>query len=184
MQEKTDEQLMVMFSKGDHPAFAVLYARHKDPLYRYFRRQLKLEQQVMAEELFQEVWFKVIDARESYEPTAKFTTWVYQIAHNLMVDVYRKRLSEKDYLAQLDECNTEHTDENALAIRSKNAIRTCMDGLAPLQLEAFMLKHESGFSLKQICDIVASKPETIKTRLRYAMENLRECLTGKLGGRQ
>ncbi|MBD1558375.1 sigma-70 family RNA polymerase sigma factor [Vibrio sp. S9_S30] len=184
MQDNTDEQLMVMYSKGDQSAFAALYSRHKAPLYRYFGRQLKLEQKNMVEELFQDVWFKVIDARESYEPKAKFTTWLYQIAHNLLIDVYRKRLSEREHLATLNEGRVEQMDENTHVLQSKHAIRACMDGLAPLQLEAFMLKHESGFATKQICDIVGSKPETIKTRLRYAMENLRECLIRKLGGRE
>ncbi len=124
----------------------------------------------------------MIDKRESYTPTAKFTTWLYHIAHHLVIDEHRKRLSENAYASQLpDEAQS---DFNASESREKDAIKVCMDALAPLQREAFLLRHEAGFEHAQICEIVDAKPEAVKTRLRYAMEQLRQCLSRKLGGRE
>ncbi|CCN35209.1 putative RNA polymerase sigma-70/24 factor [Vibrio nigripulchritudo SO65] len=181
MDQLTDEQLMLRFSKGEHPAFAELYQRHKGSLYRYFVRQLGAQHKARAEELFQDVWFRVIDTRVSYEVTAKFTTWLYRIAHNMVIDEHRKKLSEDAYLNQVEQDDTIHLDENTLTQRKQSALKHCMEQLAPLQREAFLLKNEAGFSANQICEIVDAKAEAVKTRLRYAMNQLRDCLTRKLG---
>lgn len=83
-----DAQLMTRYAKGDVAAFETLYSRHKGPLYRYFLRQCGDPE--AAAELFQEVWIRVIKARERYEPKARFNTYLYQIGHNCLVDHYRK----------------------------------------------------------------------------------------------
>ncbi len=185
MDKKTDEQLMVEFGKGDYCAFAVLYQRHKGSLFRYFVRQLDASQYanslqyVKAEELFQEVWFRVTDKRTHYKPCAKFTTWLYQIARHLLIDEHRKRISELAYQTMLDE---ELSEENrGLDERNKIAIKQCVSLLAPLQREVFLLRYDSGFATAQICDITDARPEAVKSRLRYALEQLRHCLTRKLG---
>ena len=72
---------------GDAAAFDSLYARHKGGVYRYLARQCR--QSGIADELFQDVWMNLIRARASYAPTAKFTTWLYRLAHNRMIDHYR-----------------------------------------------------------------------------------------------
>lgn len=86
--ETDDAQLMSRYAKGDVAAFETLYGRHKGPLYRYFLRQCGDPE--AAAELFQEVWIRIIRARERYEPKARFNTWLYQIGHNCLVDHYRK----------------------------------------------------------------------------------------------
>ena len=83
-----DAQLMTLYATGDVAAFETLYARHKGPLYRYFFRQCGNPD--TADELFQDVWLRIIKARERYEPRARFTTYMYQIAHNCLVDHFRK----------------------------------------------------------------------------------------------
>ncbi|MFL7012681.1 sigma-70 family RNA polymerase sigma factor [Enterovibrio norvegicus] len=182
MENIPDEQLMLQFRDGNQAAFATLYQRHKGSLYRYFLRQLGAGNGGRVEELYQDVWYRVIDKRESYVTSAKFTTWLYHIAHHLVIDEHRKRLSENAYASQLpDEPQSNMNDAEA---REKDAIKVCMDTLAPLQREAFLLRHEAGFEPAQICEIVDAKPEAVKTRLRYAMEQLRQCLTRKLGGRE
>ncbi|OEE61577.1 RNA polymerase subunit sigma-24 [Enterovibrio norvegicus FF-33] len=181
MNSLTDEQLMVSFSKGEQRAFAELYQRHKNPLYRYFVRQLGASQHARAEELYQDVWYRVIDKRESYTPSAKFTTWLYHIAHNLVIDEHRKNLSSNAYAKTLSD-EQKHTPD--MDGDKPQAIKACMALLAPLQREAFLLRHEAGFEPAQICEILGAKAEAVKTRLRYAMEQLRECLTKKLGERQ
>ena len=181
MNQASDEHLMEKFSKGSESAFAALYQRHKKPLYRYFVRQLNSSQTARAEELYQDVWFAVIDKRNEYSPTAKFTTWLYRIAHNKLIDNYRKSMTENAYLAQIaaETC----ADEDDREQRKKTAIKDCMHKLPDLQREAFMLRYESDFTPAQICTIVDAAPEAVKTRLRNALSQLRKCLTFKLGSR-
>jgi len=88
MIETSDEELMLAFAQQDQSAFEQLYARHKDALYRYFLRHLSNES--TCQELYQDLWMKVIKSKENYKPTAKFKTWVYTLAHNRMVDWYRR----------------------------------------------------------------------------------------------
>lgn len=83
-----DAQLMTRYASGDVAAFETLYSRHKGPLYRYFARQCG--NAATADELFQDVWLRIIKARARYEPKARFTTYMYQIAHNCLVDHFRK----------------------------------------------------------------------------------------------
>jgi len=88
MPERSDEELMLAFAKQDASAFETLYARHKDALYRYFLRHINNE--ATCQELFQDLWMKVINAKENYQVTAKFKTWLYTLAHNRLVDWYRR----------------------------------------------------------------------------------------------
>jgi len=87
--EAADEQLMEHYRDGDAGAFDALYHRHKGGLYRYLFRQCK--DKGVAEELFQDVWSNIIRSRERYQPSAKFTTFLYQVAHNRLVDYIRQR---------------------------------------------------------------------------------------------
>ncbi|WP_394225427.1 sigma-70 family RNA polymerase sigma factor [Pseudoalteromonas spongiae] len=189
---ETDEALMLDYGKGNQAAFCALYARHKGPLYRYVCRQLGTKQQNKAQELFQEVWLRVIDNRTRYKVEAKFSTWLYRIAHNLLVDEHRKLTARGEHLSLVDD---EQHEGNHLTLASnrtqhentlhndylQKAIKHCVELLVPQQREAFLLRHEAGFEPAQVCDIVEAKSETVKTRLRYAMSQLRECLQRKAG---
>ncbi|RXJ74140.1 RNA polymerase subunit sigma-24 [Veronia nyctiphanis] len=179
MTEKNDEQLMLAYGNGDSAAFTELYQRHKAPLYRYFLRQISSS--ARAEELYQETWIRVVDNRQRYQSSAKFTTWVYKIAHNLLVDEYRKESSHTHWLKQVQQEETEEAMTDEFSEAKKRAIKICVSSLPSHQREAFMLKHDSGFSREEICDIIAVKPETLKTRLRYALDQLRQCISRKLG---
>src|SRR3972149_3712187 len=86
--EAPDEQLMTAYRDGDAGAFEKLYLRHKGPLFRFVLRGVY--QRSVAEELFQEIWMRVSEARERYAPEARFTTWLYTIAHNRLVDHWRR----------------------------------------------------------------------------------------------
>src|SRR5919106_1935963 len=87
--EAPDEELMLAYGEGDAGAFETLYRRHRGALYRFVLRAIK--DRAAAEELFQEAWIRVIEARDRYAPTARFTTWLYTIAHNLLVDHWRRK---------------------------------------------------------------------------------------------
>lgn len=182
MKHKSDEELMMLFGKsGKHAAFAELYGRHKAALYRYFVRQLNFGQQEYAEELYQETWQRIIENKAGYVPTAKFTTWLYRIAHNLLIDQLRKNAVREAYV--VPSSDSESRTCGSSEDREKQAIDHCISKLPLHQKEVFMLRYESDFNPAQICDIVDAKPEAIKTRLRYALAQLRKCLTLKLGDR-
>src|SRR5260221_2421380 len=87
--EGADEQLMLTYREGGAAAFEELYRRHKGALYRFVLRSVR--ERSLAEELYQEVWMRVIEARSRYAPQAKFTTWLYTIAHHQLIDHWRKR---------------------------------------------------------------------------------------------
>src|ERR1700745_4308163 len=85
----SDEELMLAYAGGDAAAFEALYARHKGPRFRCVLRSVKVQAQ--AEELFQEIWMRAIEARARYRPEAKFTTWLYTIAHHRLIDHWRAK---------------------------------------------------------------------------------------------
>ncbi|SFB97329.1 sigma-70 family RNA polymerase sigma factor [Pseudoalteromonas denitrificans] len=177
----SDELLMLDYSKGDLKAFEVLYTKHKGPLYRYFMRQCTDKSKV--DELFQEVWHKLIKAKENYQPQAKFTTWLYHIAHNVLIDEYRKFKivgSDNNEINEMPAAiNLESDLENT---KLAQQLKLCIKSLPSAQLEAFVLKQEAGFDLQQISHIVNCDKESTKSRIRYAYSKLKICLNRFIGG--
>src|ERR1700731_1643837 len=88
MTSDDDGELMLRYARGDMRAFETLYRRHRSALYRYLARHTRNAE--TANDLFQEVWSKVIVSRERYEPRAQFRTFLYRIAHNCFVDYCRR----------------------------------------------------------------------------------------------
>jgi RNA polymerase sigma factor (sigma-70 family) len=170
--EAPDEELMLAYGQGDAGAFEALYKRHRGPLYRFVLRAIK--QRSSAEELFQEVWIRVIEARSRYASQARFTTWLYTIAHNLLVDHWRKKgLS----LVQLDDEPAVAAPDNparqAEARQSLARLMQALEALPAAQREAFLLHEEGGLSVAEIAAATGTNEEAAKSRLRYAMAKLR-----------
>ncbi|TDF34855.1 sigma-70 family RNA polymerase sigma factor [Alteromonadaceae bacterium M269] len=190
----TDEQLMQSFGEGDYEAFEVLYQKHKGGVYRYLLRQTASKS--VAEDLFQDVWSQVIAGAANYKVTAKFTTWLYTIARNKLIDgVKHNKVVEKvldtdcdtreneDKLA--DDAKERHRPDIAYEQeRQMVAIKHCVGRLPSTQLECFLLREEAGLALADIAEMVGSGLEAAKSRLRYAYKNLRECLENKLGSQR
>src|SRR5688572_25720370 len=84
-----DEELMLAYAGGDAGAFDAIYTRHRGPLFRLVLRSAKSRGE--AEEIFQDIWMRVIESRERYTPQAKFSTWLYTVAHNRLIDHWRKK---------------------------------------------------------------------------------------------
>ena len=163
---------MLAYRGGDAGAFETLYSRHRGALYRFVLRALK--QRALAEELFQEVWIRVIEARSRYAPQARFTTWLYTIAHNLLVDHWRRKgLS----LVQLDEepaiAAADNPARQAEARESLARLMRALEALPAAQREAFLLHEEAGLSVAEIAAVTGSGEEAAKSRLRYAMAKLK-----------
>ncbi len=173
--EAPDEQLMLAYRDGDASAFETLYARHRARLYRFVLRSVK--SRAIGEELFQEIWMRVIEARLRYKPQARFTTWLYTIAHNHLVDHWRKRGLT---LVSLEDDETPGASpdpaEQAQARESLARFAAALEALPPLQREAFLLHEEGGLSVAQIAAATRTNEEAAKSRLRYAMAKLKAAI--------
>jgi RNA polymerase sigma-70 factor (ECF subfamily) len=176
----TNEQLMLRYSRGDAQAFETLYQRNKNALYRYFLRQTS--RIALAEEMSHEVWLRVIKARQRYTTTARFTTYLFQIAHNCLVDLYRKQGRQPEMngdepeLAGVpagEDCDpaTQVTQQQA-----RTAFLKLLGQLPGEQREVFILKEEAQLSIDEIASIIDENPETVKSRLRYATRKLKDGL--------
>jgi RNA polymerase sigma-70 factor (ECF subfamily) len=172
MAEAPDEELMAAYRGGDARAFEILYARHRTRLYRFVLRSVKAR--ALAEELYQEVWMRVIEARASYAPKARFTTWLYTIAHNRLVDHWRKRGLTLVAL-EADDVPSASPDpaDHAQARESLARFAAALDALPALQREAFLLHEEGELSVAEIAAATGANEETAKSRLRYAMAKLK-----------
>jgi RNA polymerase sigma-70 factor (ECF subfamily) len=170
--ESPDEELMLAYGRGDAGAFEMLYKRHRGGLYRFVLRAIK--QRDAAEELFQEVWIRVIEARSRYTPQARFITWLYTIAHNLLVDHWRKKGLT---LVQLDdEPSVAAPDNPAKQAEARQALARFMRALEALpaaQREAFLLHEEAGLTVAEIAAATGTNEEAAKSRLRYATAKLK-----------
>lgn len=172
-----DSALMLRYKDGDAAAFETLYRRHNDALYRYLLRLCR--HRATAEDVFQEVWGKIIKARASYRPTAKFTTFMYRVAHNCFIDHVRrnKRHSnnvelEPDLYADSGDL-PETLTERSLA---KERLALALQDLPEEQRDAFLLHEEAGLSIDQIASVTGCNRETAKSRLRYAVRKLRTAI--------
>jgi RNA polymerase sigma-70 factor (ECF subfamily) len=173
-----DEDLMLAYRAGDAAAFDALYARHKGGVFRYLRRQTG--NAAVAEELFQDVWMRLIDARARYEPQAKFSTWLYTIAHNRLMDHFRSgsRAALVSYEDEDDpppELVADTPRPEEMLARKQDAARllAAIDALPAAQREAFVLQQEGDLSVEEIAAATGVNRETAKSRLRYAMAKLR-----------
>jgi len=176
MAEAPDEQLMLAYRGGDAGAFDTLYARHRIRLFRFVLRSIKVRG--VAEELYQEIWMRVIEARKSYAPKARFTTWLYTIAHNHLIDHWRKRgltlvALEGDEVAS----GSPDPADQAQARESLARFAAALEALPPLQREAFLLHEEGGLSIAEIAAATGANDETAKSRLRYAMAKLKAAVS-------
>ncbi len=191
MREKaSDEMLMQQFCAGDSQAFAQLYARHEKPLYRYVRRLLGSSLTTQADEVFQDTWMKLVDARDSWQARddASFKTWLYTLAHHRTVDILRKSGrefssdegwldNENDAPWQLWPASTaEQPEQQAFWRKAGLQLLSCLDNLPALQRAAFLLHHEDGLSLIEMTEVLNTEFETVKSRLRYALSKLRTCM--------
>lgn len=188
----SDEQLMLNYQQGDTAAFEQLYSKHKGPLYRYFVRQLS--QKSLAEDLYQDTWGKVIKAAGNYQVTAKFTTWLYRIAHNLLIDHVRavKPLDEAadmgdETMDNFDaSINNEQAhgrpDEQLEDEQKAKLLKSCVASLPAVQKEAFLLNIELGLTAAAISDIADVTLEATKSRIRYAYQSIKQCVAAKWQG--
>ncbi len=173
---------MLAYAADDAAAFDALYARHKGAIYRYVLRQCA--HAGIADELFQDVWMNVIRSRASYVPSAKFTTWLYRIAHHRLIDHWRATGqvelvtaaaddNAEDPLDALPAAPDDGPEARASTRELSSRLKAACAALPAAQREAFLLHQEGGLELAEIAALTGAGVETIKSRIRYAVAKLR-----------
>jgi RNA polymerase sigma-70 factor, ECF subfamily len=178
---------MLDFQSGDARALATLVGRHRHAVFNFILRSVGNRQR--AEDLLQETWLKVVRGSRDYQPKARFTTWVYTIARNLCVDSARKetfRQAESlDATAEADERPlSERLPDEVIAAPDRAAhnarlrplLTRALMSLPVEQREVFLLREYHGIGFKEIAEVTGVNENTVKSRMRYALEGLRRAL--------
>jgi RNA polymerase sigma-70 factor (ECF subfamily) len=183
----SDQDLVQAYIKGDHSAIEVLINRHRSKVYTYIILTIKNQQ--LAEDLFQETFIKVIQSLRAgkYKDNGKFLSWVIRIAHNLIIDHFRKvkqmnAISNDD--SEVDLFNSKklsdsNIEELIIDSQIKSEIRILINELPDDQREVVLLRHYGGLSFKEIADQTDVSINTALGRMRYALINLRKLIQEK-----
>jgi RNA polymerase sigma factor (sigma-70 family) len=192
--EPTDDELMRAYAQGDVSAFERLYSRHQAGLYRFVRRLLGPSLSAQADEVFQETWLKVVNARQTWSPQgASFRTWLFTLAHHRVIDIWRRSGREVSVTTEDDSpwepeagapwqhwpapaSAAPHSEELAFWRKAGERLLGCLDELPLAQRSAFLLHHDDELPLAEVARALEVGFETAKTRLRYAMSKLRTCM--------
>jgi RNA polymerase sigma-70 factor (ECF subfamily) len=187
LRDEADEALMVRYQKGEVRAFEILLTRHRKPVFNFILRFVR--NRAVAEDLLQETFMRVIKGAPNYQRKAKFTTWLYTIARNLCVDQsrrakHRKHPSLDAPLKAGDAGNSGTlldvvpgtdmaTDRQAVSQQLHHTLHRAIDTLSEEQREVFLMREFLDMPFKQIAEVVGVPENTVKSRMRYALEKLR-----------
>jgi len=181
----SDAECMQRYRNGDTQAFRVLYARYREKLHRYSLRLAGKPSE--AEEIFQDVWMAVVNGKASYRPDAPFAAWLFAIAHRRAADRWRvlgrhapdaidSHDNADDAIEQLTASPLHAPDRSLDNDALGKALVDAVHALPLPQREAFLMKAEGELSLEDIAFATGTTRETVKSRLRYAQQKLREAL--------
>lgn len=173
----SDSELMQQIVSGDQAAFGKLYHRYKSRMYYYFYRMLGNSAE-QANDFLQELFMKLIEKPESYNPAYNFSTWLYSVANNLCKNEYRRREVRQGYQASeiqetSDDCLNDYSVEPEQAVEK---IFQTLELLGEEHRSAFLLRYREGFSIKEVAEILELPEGTVKSRLFYAKKLLAEKL--------
>ena len=190
--DATDEMLMVRYQRGDREAFAELVRRHKTPIYNFVLRQVR--QGNTAEDVTQDVFLRVVQNASEFKHEARFSTWLYTIARNLCVDHLRKQTDRRH--PSLDQPVTQNGEDSrplvdhladahprasvertAVAGEVAGRIVAAVEKLPDDQREVFLLREVANLPFKEIAEITGVGENTVKSRMRYALDRLQEALS-------
>jgi len=190
-EEVTDEVLMMRFQAGDRAAFASLVRKHKTAIYNFILRFVRSGQ--VAEDLVQDVFVKIVQNAVDFKHESRFSTWAYTIARNICIDHLRK-MSFRQH-ASLDQPGRGAPEGPTLLERTSDAhprsaversvigqevgqrIARCVEELPAEQREVFLLREIANLPFKDIATITGVPENTVKSRMRYALERLQEALS-------
>jgi len=181
-----DETLMAYYQKGDEKAFAELFRRHKRGVYNFIYRYTNNSEE--TEEIFQDVFIKLHRASPTYIPSAKFSTWLFTIVRNLCIDNHRKkRLRHNVSLDDTDDDTarplydvipSEETspDDRSSDQEISRVLAAALEQINEDQKEVFLMREKSGLKFEEIAEVIGVSVNTVKSRMRYALENLKKYL--------
>ncbi len=187
-----DEALMARFQSGDRAAFALLVRRHQRPLYNFALRHLASSS--AAEEVVQEAFMRVVQSASDFRQTSRFTAWLYTIARNLCIDALRKKAQRQHRsldepaspndgdpqgpsLAERTADRAANVERSALSLEMRARLLSAVNDLPDDQREVFLLREISDLPFKEIALIVDAPENTVKSRMRYALERLQAALS-------
>lgn len=186
-----DEKAMRKFQNGDAESFDIVLKRHSGGVLRFVMKMTG-GNKAQAEDLLQEIFLKLIERKDRYDPTQKFTTWLYSIARNHCIDHLRtesyRRHSSLDTPVNRDDeggavvleivkSDSRPQDDEAYDKELRQLIDIGVKGLKDEFREVFLLREVEGLSFQEIADITESPLGTVKSRLRYSFEYLRRVFT-------
>lgn len=188
--DHSDEELLRQFNEGDADAFATLVRRYERPLYNFILRSVRRRER--ADELLQDVFLKVVQRSQDFKGNSKFSTWLYTIARNLCIDhsrkmVFRRHKSldapghpgaseEGPTLMDRTAADGPEPDRAALTTDLRRRIAEAVEELPEEQKDVFLMRQIQGLPFKSIADIVGVPENTVKSRMRYALERLQRAL--------
>lgn len=185
----SDEDLLERYKNGDQRAFELLLVRYRVPIFNYLLRSVRDASR--AEDLLQEVFLRVVHRCDHFEHRAKFSTWLYTIARNLCVDASRRMVHRRhrsldaparddlegsEALVERIASETPGADRDATSHRLRVAIAHAVEELPDDQKEVFLMRQVQGLAFAEIASVVGVSENTIKSRMRYALERLQEAL--------
>jgi len=178
----SDYQLVEQFVTGDHSSFEELLRRYKDRVFTYI--YLIVRNQELAEDIFQDTYVKVIKSLHAgkYQDNGKFLSWVLRIAHNLIIDHFRKEkqlntISRDDYESDIFNSKSlaeKNVEDIIVKDQISKDVRNLIDELPDDQKQVIILRHYLNFSFKEIADYTDVSINTALGRMRYALLNLRK----------
>ncbi|MGB8330772.1 MAG: RNA polymerase sigma factor [Polyangiales bacterium] len=187
MSDPGDEVLLAAYRDGNSEAFATLLQRYRGPLFTFLLRSVG--ERGRAEELYQDVWIRVIERCGEFRGDAKFSTWLYRIARNLSID-HQRKMKFRGH-ASLDAAQPStgqsigerianpgpSTEQLALGGLVRQRIADAVDALPEDQREVFLLRQLEGLGFREIAEVVGAPVNTVKSRMRYALVRLQEILS-------
>ena len=159
---------MGRFAAGDYAAFETLYGRHKDAVYRYF---LRATHAANAADGHQETWSRVVAKRGQYRGQGNFRAYLFAIAHNVLMDQFRRR--PREAVSDVEAVADGSPERDAVNLEATQRLNELIAALPNAQREALIMHREAGLTIREIAQVTGVTEEGVKSRLRYAMAKLR-----------
>lgn len=160
---------MVRFAAGNYAAFETLYGRHKDAVYRYF---LRATDPANAADGHQETWSRVVAKRGQYRGEGKFRAYLFAIAHNVLMDQFRRQ--PREAVSDVEAVADGSPERDAVNLEATERLNDLIVALPNVQREALIMHREAGLTIREIAQVTGVTEEGVKSRLRYAMARLRQ----------
>ena len=179
----SDQELVSLYLEGDHKSFEILIAKHKQKIYAFILS--KIRDRDLAEDVFQDTFIKVINSLQKgrYNEEGKFLPWVMRIAHNLVIDHFRKSnkmrtISTKDDFNIFDVIHDESKNAEEVLVNGQiyTDLRKLIECLPEDQKEVLKMRYYSDLSFKEISESTGVSINTALGRMRYALINLRKLI--------